>query len=663
MQSTAVSTRTMSGKFEWRTEDEEYWQRHDRGPDPAPARRRRFLSRKLLFLLLLLLLTAGFGTRQILLRAQETNRQIESDILAAHHFMLQAVIDRDMERLSLALAPGEIQWQSLHRANLRKDLLYDRGPLGLWLDDDAVRRLPQEEAPSGPLLLSPDLATAELTATLPYLTQRPDGSLQPLALLRTFHYSYDGRQWRLQPPPEDRWGPWEQLGTRYLTLDYPAKDRELSRALADQLDAHLAALCDAGPLLQCPPDLHVSLALETGDKAFAPLSRPVQGYEFWNYRSRESLDSRVRLSLPAPTLVGLPGSAAGRQFLLDGYAGWLLTAIFKDLRPDLTFDQLAAILAARGLQLPSPVGYDPQLAAGDPPLPDASILLSCTEQERPGPQWAYDLRQKQWASLGEGRCPGCLHAPGPHADQLSPGGRYRLVYELSQGAVVLQDAAGRPLIRLSGTGRSAWLDENSFALISTEPRLYLDQERYPSAPPPTVTIVHLDGDAVARTQQISVDQLLAALPPGRSIKNLQIEHVLPRGSSGDQLLILARNGVHENFLFNLDVPRRALSLVSHWADNGLAAGAMQLTDNGRHLTVERYNSRNTYIILVDLQTGDRAIKALHKRPQSLPAWSADEQWLLFADDRLIWLHSPEQDITYPIPHTHAGCTAVAWAQN
>jgi len=48
------------------------------------------------------------------------------------------------------------------------------------------------------------------------------------------------------------------------------------------------------------------------------------------------------------------------------------------------------------------------------------------------------------------------------------------------------------------------------------------------------------------------------------------------------------------------------------------------------------------------------------RPLSRFAWSAGEQWLLVADDRLLRLVSPTGTFDLTFKHTLEDCTAVRW---
>jgi hypothetical protein len=167
----------LSGKFEWHTIDEGSWKELDSAEPVTPVTgwrqwASRLLSGKFIVVLVILLLFLLIGSRQILLRADETNRQIKADVLDAQNFFLQAVLDRDSDRLNLVLSESDMQWRNLQQVIIRRSLFLDRGPFNLWLDENALRQQLAGNKLSSEMVLSPDLTTAELTTPLP-ISPRP----------------------------------------------------------------------------------------------------------------------------------------------------------------------------------------------------------------------------------------------------------------------------------------------------------------------------------------------------------------------------------------------------------------------------------------------------------------------------------------------------------
>ena len=660
----------MAGKFNWFTDDEASWEWENREEavssiSTKSGSRFNFLPKKGFILFLILFITLLLGMRQIVLRAQETNEQITADVLAAQDFMLQAVLAGDPERFNLVLSDKDFQWQHLQRVSLRRDLLFDRGPFNLWFHDEAVRQMLAGNELSAQLVLAPDLRSAELTPSLPYLTQTTAGALEPLWLRRTMHFEYDGGQWRHVPPAVEDWGPMESYRGQMVVVDYPLKDAEMSHYLAAALDEKFLALCAAEPTIECPAAPAIDITFSTDPEALLSLSRPVQGSRFWLYRAHLNSQDKFEISVPAPSLLGIPESAEGRQVLLKGYAGWLITSFLTRKSPGLSFEEIAQRLADLDLQLPPPFGYEPLQGQSELPLPAEKAVLSCYDHDQLTRSWAYDFSQNQWALLDMENCTSCGGFAAPVAEFTSADGRFTISPAVDSSSLLLTHSTGDFIEKIDDACDPVWIDEKTFAFLAKAAEPVTSWDRPNIAAEPEVIIARLSGAPgsyqVNLERRITQQELLSAVPENRIIGTLQLDAILPQIGAPGYLFILTSNGLHEQFLFQAPLDGRAAELITGWVDNGSVTNSFQATQNGRFLTVMRYNSRNSYLTLIDLTTGNREIMELAGDPLARFAWSADEQWLLVANDRLLRLFSPRNNIDFRIKHTHGGCTAINWA--
>jgi hypothetical protein len=660
----------MTGDFKWFTDDETTWEVENRKDRESfvsfkPKSRFKFLSKKVIIVLLFLLITLSLGTRQILLRAQEVNEKIEADVLAARDFMLQAVLAKDPERFNLVLGEKDFQWQHLQRVSLRRDLLFDRAPFNLWFHEEALRQMLAENELGAQLVLAPDLRSAELTTSLPYYTQATDGLIESLFLKRTMNFDYDGRQWRHVPPMADDWGPMGNYLGKMITLDFPARDADISHFLAAALDKKFLALCDAEQAIDCSmtPIMHITFS--TDIETLLSLSRPVQGSRFWRYRAHLNANDKFELSVPTPSLVGIPESQDDREVWLNGYSSWIITSFLTRKSPNLSFEKIAGILSDLDLELPPPVGYDPRQLLSTQPLPTEQALVSCYDQDQLTRKWAYDFSGNQWTLLDIDNCTNCEQIENLTTQIISADGRFAINTTGDSQSLLLSHVESGLIEKIDGASQPVWIDDKTFAFISYANKPFSNWDRPSLTAEPKVNIAKLV--EVSGVYQVEVErsimqqELLSAVPENRIINNLQLDAILPQEGRSETLFILTSNGFHEQFLFKIPLDGRDIILLSNWVDNGSTTHSFNATKNGRFLTVSRYNSRNTYLTLIDLNTTDREIMELAGRPVARYAWSENEQWLLVANDRLLRLFSPTDNIDLRIKHTHGDCTAINWA--
>jgi hypothetical protein len=659
----------MTGDFKWFTDDEATWEVENRKDRESfvsfkPKPHFKFLSKKIMTVLLFLLITLLLGMRQFMLRAQEVNEKIEADVLAARDLLLQAVLAKDPERFNLVLGEKDFQWQHLQRVSLRRDLLFDRAPFNLWFNEEALRQMLAENELSAKLVLAPDLRSAELTTSLPYYTQTMDGSIESLSLKRVMHFDYDGRQWRQVPPLADDWGPVENYLGRMITLDFPAKDADISRSLAAALDKKFLALCGTEQTIDCSvtPIMHITFSTDT--ETLLSLSRPVQGSRFWRYRAHLNSNDKFELSVPTPSLVGIPDSQDAREVWLNGYSSWIITSYLTRKSPNLSFEKIADILSDLDLALPPPVGYDPWQSLSTLPLPTEQALVSCYDQDQLTRKWAYDFSRNQWTLLDIDNCTNCGQMENLAPQIISADGRFAISTTGDSQSLLLSHVKSGLIEKIDGASHPVWLDNKTFAFISfaNKPSSNWDRSRQTTEPKVKIArLVEVSGVYQVEVERIITQQeILSAVPENRIINNLQLDAILPQKGQSAALFILTSNGIHEQFLFKIPLDGHDIILPSNWIDNGSNTHSFDVTTNGRFLTVLRNNSRNTYLTLIDLITGDREMMELVGRPVARYAWSEDEQWLLIANDRLLRLFSPTDNIDLRIKHTHGDCTGINW---
>ena len=639
----------MSGNFEWQTEED--WQGEDTAVShniSAPFLSRFKRIRPIFLLPILVALLVAIGVNQ---RVQSATRQVDTAVLATHHFMLQSALARDIELFGLNLSDEDKQWHSLQRVLLRRMLFFDRGGFNIWLDHAlAQEQLTNQTLPTE-VTLSPDLQRAEVTTWLPFLTETITNSVQPLTLQHTAVYHFEDQQW-LRTSPTDTWGATQHFVGQRLMLSYPEKDAAFSDYFARTLDKQLQVLCRDDPRLDCPESLKIHLIFDTEHDALLTLNDPFPGYRFRILWGGDRNNRTHKLTLPTPRLVGLPATDEARAILQKGYSSWVLTWFLTRTQVEIPFEQVAEILADHNLTVPPPHGYDPLLVKAEPPLPlpNNKVSLSCDGGNHPATAWQYDLHTEVWTPQFKPPCTDCLTSGLTATNRFSPDRQYFFAEDEYSETVSLSQANGRLLIQFTEARQPYWLDGQTFALIVEGDVIFAQLDT-------------VDAWEMAVTQQtVRTEELRQQIPMAQQPRQLQIDQILPMHGQAGQLLVLAENGFHERFLFRLGAAGATIDYLNRWTDNGYATAEMSLAENGRFVTVVRYNSWRTHITLHDLETNKIKRWELVGRPLYHYAWSADGAWLVLADDRLLWLLAPAYDYALPIPHTHRNCTAVSWLE-
>lgn len=296
----------MSAHFDWLTEEESGWELPPSRPPRPPSRRRRHWQ--LLLLLMLLAIVSGYAYGQLQQRVAAATAAVTEDIRASYRLHYQAAAWRDDELFRTLIGGSNRSWRQTQRALLVQGLLYDRWPLGLR---------PQAAEPDVlTVSLSSDLRQAELQATQRYTVAREGGAQETVTLRHTVTYRRGRNRWLVTPPPPDFWGEWQVADGRFLTLVYPQRDEEIAQRLLADLETAWIKSCYTLPGVECARDLRLLVRLNTDPEALLTVAD-----------ATVMLSGRPNLTLPAPTLVGLPVDETGYQALLRGYAAHVITAI------------------------------------------------------------------------------------------------------------------------------------------------------------------------------------------------------------------------------------------------------------------------------------------------------------------------------------------------
>jgi len=295
--------------FDWRTEE--------KGRDSAPLVIYRDRPRDLRWLrrwtaVLIFGVAVFFIYTRLTQWVEATVTELETSPLASLNVMQRAVAETDEGLFNLVLSRRYGDWFADQQILFTQNLVFDRRPLGLYLDS-AVPRLTNVD-------LSPELNRATVTYDLTYISETGTGITQTIDLQQTAVFENHDQRWLLSKGGADFWGGWEHLDGKWLTLTFPQRDADLAARLAADLDQQLADLCQTLVGINCPSDFHIRVWLRKEPVTLAQMA-------VWE----TTLASGREINLPSPTLVGVSVDEAGYQALYRGYAAPVVTAVIADL--------------------------------------------------------------------------------------------------------------------------------------------------------------------------------------------------------------------------------------------------------------------------------------------------------------------------------------------
>lgn len=247
----------MPVKFEWQADQEHEWTEEQvvtPGGGTAVSLRKHW--RIWLPLLGLFIIIGGVAYLLLNRQAEETSSLISRDVLASHQLVMQTVADRDVDVFATTLFPYSRDWSTTQVQLLDQRLFWDRAPLGLW----AAPHLGQAEPA---VTLAPDFQSAVVEIEMPYVIELSDTMTETVVLMETAVYELNEGQWQLAPPDQATfWGQTRTETGQHLNLSFPARDAEIGRRLAADLDTLLVDFCRLRGA-NCPPDFQLRLELAT----------------------------------------------------------------------------------------------------------------------------------------------------------------------------------------------------------------------------------------------------------------------------------------------------------------------------------------------------------------------------------------------------------------
>jgi hypothetical protein len=292
----------MSPNFNWQTEDED-GPALAAAPDSQPHG--RAYQRWLLLPLIAILLAGGgwLAWGQVQRQVDVVDSGAQAELIANHRLVETAARQQDAELLNVFLSGRDWEWTNAQLALVEAGLFIDRTPFGLTAVADNFGE-PE-------VALSPRMTAAEIVVTRPYLTD--DNETVYLRQTAVYRRS-SSSQWLYAPPLDDFWGEREEIHLPRLTVTFPARDRAVAERLAADLERIVGDLCRAAPELNCLPGFRLTLNLTTDPASLTILAQPAA-----------RLSAAQTISLPTPTLVGLPVDDAAYRALYRGYAAQLLS--------------------------------------------------------------------------------------------------------------------------------------------------------------------------------------------------------------------------------------------------------------------------------------------------------------------------------------------------
>ena len=297
--------------FDWTSEDEGGWDSQS-SQQPDTPRRRPWLT-----LLLALALLSALGLLvwwQLTRRVEHEVALLKADVRASHALAEQAARRGDEELFVSILSGRSPEWTAVQRELLQEQLLFANAGRALGLQP-----LPGAGAITD-VQLSPDLREGLVTVRHRYAQER-NGTANTFHLKQTVSYRMGARGWLLAPPDEAFWGPWQTQEGKHLTLRFRQRDAPVAAQLLTYLDEIVADACQTWEAT-CPPASVLRLRLEPGARSLL--------------EAREIPLSAGELTLPSPSLVGLPPQKEGQRevaesALFRGYAAPVVAAVNAEL--------------------------------------------------------------------------------------------------------------------------------------------------------------------------------------------------------------------------------------------------------------------------------------------------------------------------------------------
>ncbi len=309
----------MTTNFDWRTLEDEEWEAESGSDQPPQPRRRSRLV--IIILALLLLAAAGAVYQQFQARNARVEADREADILASYHLFRGAVSGGDHEVFAALMEEPDSEWSETQRKLFDYGWIFDRQLMGFASSKDNYQV--QEVS------LDTENWSAEIVSEEHITIYNFGVSTQTIHLehSETLHW-HEG--WKWNQPPESFWG--EQISvtatSQHLVIDYPDRDSAIANRLVVDLDAMLGSLCIDLNNQLCAEDQQVKVHFSHNSKDLLEVAERFYRDGFAGFKL-VSTSSGYEMTLPSPSLIGLPVEELGYQALLKAYGAYLVGALFS----------------------------------------------------------------------------------------------------------------------------------------------------------------------------------------------------------------------------------------------------------------------------------------------------------------------------------------------
>ncbi len=309
----------MANKFDWQTEDDFDWEELNNSQAAPPRKRRRWP-----YFLVIVAILAGLGYfawRQVTQRMDENTSAMQADIISSYNLLHFAAGEQDNELFISLLSGRDSSWTNAQNDLFSAGLLVDRSPFNLFAyGADEVKVEADDTAVS--FEFSPDLLAAEMAVQQDFMIDIGNGVTETVTLQQTGVFRMGRERWLYSPPDTEFWGEeLTQAGTM-LTLTYPTRDAELAEQLHSDLERKLQSACQTLGNDFCPSDTTVTLTFSTDPATLAATNElPLV----------KQSKNELTLTLPTPSLVGVPTDDDSYDALFRGYGVQLVTAVYTHL--------------------------------------------------------------------------------------------------------------------------------------------------------------------------------------------------------------------------------------------------------------------------------------------------------------------------------------------
>ena len=308
----------MTEPFDWQTEEEGEWPEEFKADaSNKPGRRWR---RWILIFIPLISLAAGGVYWQAQQRIEQAKSAREADILSSYGLIREAAEQKDVEVLTTLLSGADLSWARAQQDLSQNGWLHERDIFGLSRESGSLNIVD--------FVFSPELNSAELTIDESYYLNFGVENSQKVTLRHVNVYR-SGTRWLWAPPKNEFWGGLAsgRATGEYITLFYPQRDKDLAIRLLDDFERLVDDLCQQTEL--CPKDMRIQIRFSHEPE---DLLNAWKNFVQFGYQSDliHLPDGRLSLTLPTPSIVGIPTDDRSYQAILSGYGRIIAGTLMDD---------------------------------------------------------------------------------------------------------------------------------------------------------------------------------------------------------------------------------------------------------------------------------------------------------------------------------------------